>query len=447
MFDEEVDNVDAFEMFLQYCYLNTYFDGKYGKTHALLLHTRVYVLAEKLKCSPLKYLALQKATDYCRGSNIITGGNFFSDIFPDVLDAVSLVYKYTGDNDSGMPSRDGIGGGEEVETKKDEFRLLLARAVAANLEDLRRESRFVDLHHKFPDFSTDVLLFVNSRLKRSEDSEMDNSRSKSQTGEEQEAIDLKKMNILAFSNLFGTETLAVYVGEEAKCFNVHTAALQCSEYFRGLGASEMKENHEKTVHLDSEVDNADAFDAFIRFCYLREYIIDDDRADILAHHARVYSMADRLSCSRLKELALQKANILCKATNVSKLDELLIAVPAAIATIYEHSYDPWAGKIPETIRDPEDAEGEASGIHGVSIRDTSSKEMNKVTNITDGTETPILLAPRERDGFRLLLARFSSLHLSKLRKDVSFVSVHHAFPDFATDVMLLAKSGSEMESD
>ncbi|KAK6523108.1 hypothetical protein TWF694_006006 [Orbilia ellipsospora] len=445
--DGEVDNVDAFEMFLQYCYLNTYFDGKHGEMHGLLLHTRVYVLAEKLKCTPLKKLALQKAKDYCLGSNMKTGGNLFSDVFPIVLDAIALVYTYTVDINSGplLSSTKEVSSDDEAEAKRDGFRLLLAQIVATNLEDMRRESRFVDLHHKFPDFSTDVLLFVNSRVKDEKES---NLSSTIRSGQEQSAINLQKKDILALSNFIGTDTFAVYVGEDAKRFNVHTAAIQCSEYFRGLVASEMKEAHEKIVHLNSEVDNADAFDAFAQFCYFRDYIYSDDRSDTLAHHARVYSMADRLSCNELKELALQKASVLCSTTIVSKLDEFLIAVPAAVATIYENSYDAWAGKIPETaIEDQEDAKGEPSTMNKIPIWGTALGKINELTSTTENTENPILLAPRERDEFRLLLARFASLHLSKLRKNETFVATHHAFPDFATDVMFLVKSGDEMELD
>ncbi|KAF3932349.1 hypothetical protein ABW20_dc0104550 [Dactylellina cionopaga] len=264
-------------------------------------------------------------------------------------------------------------------------------------------------------------------------------------------IHLQKKNILAFSNLFGGDIFTVFVGEDAKRFNVHTAAIECSEYFRGLAASNMKETHEKTVHLNSEVDNADAFDAFVQYCYFQDYISDEDRGDTLAHHARVYSLAERLSCLGLKELALQKATLLCNAPYSSKPDELLIAVPAAVAMIYEHSYDAWGGKIPETaIEDLDDAQGEPSGAKETAIREVNKgpkKKKKKAASTTQTTKATIIPAPRERDGFRLLLARFASVYLSELRKNESFIATHHAFPDFATDIMLLATSAGEMELD
>ncbi|KAK6349770.1 hypothetical protein TWF696_006046 [Orbilia brochopaga] len=465
--DGGVDNVDAFEMFLQYCYLNTYLDSKYGKTNLLLLHARVYALAEKLKCSPLKSLALRKVTDWYHGYSMGTGSSTFRDIFPDILEAISIVYTYTVDTGSGfLPTTvSDVSDVKEADALRDRFRLLLAHLAAANLVNLRTESRFIDIHHSFPDFNTDMLLFMNNGPKGLMDEK--ETSSTVQPGGEKTEVHMQKKNILAFSGLFGADTLTVFVGEEAKRYNVHTVAIGCSDYFRGLVASDMKEIQEKTVYLNSEVDNADAFDAFVQYCYFRDYISDEDRADTLAHHARVYSLADRLSCPGLKELALQKAtHLLCNASHSA---ELLIAVPAAVAMIYEHTYDAWGGRIPE-ILDPEpptpvdeDAQGEPSTATESAVRDVyprkykgkkkkkfgkgNSRSGVSSSSTAHASEITIIPAERERDGFRLLLARFASIHLSELRKNKSFIATHHAFPDFAIDVVLLATSGGKMELD
>ncbi|KAF3925656.1 hypothetical protein ABW21_db0208414 [Orbilia brochopaga] len=322
--NDAVDNVNAFEMFLQFCYLNTYLDNKIDKAHLLLLHARVYVLAEKLKCSPLKKLALRKATDWYRGYSMHTDGDILSQILPDVLDAISAVYTHTVDTNSGCSVDSSLS-----ETTRDVFRLLLAHFAAADLVRLRTERRFVDIHHSFPDFNTDMLLFMNNAPKAPDP---------------------------PIVLLFGADTFTVYVGEDAKRYIVHTAAIECSAYFKKLLASDMKEALEKTVQLDTEVDTADAFDAFVQYCYFRDYVTDDDRADTLTCHARAYSLADRLSCPGLKELALQKAKQLCSA---GYSDEVLIAVPAAVALIYEHSYDAQAGKNPEI---PDDAQDFATDV-------------------------------------------------------------------------------------
>ncbi|KAF3220078.1 hypothetical protein TWF106_006825 [Orbilia oligospora] len=187
--------------------------------------------------------------------------------------------------------------------------------------------------------------------------------------------------------------------------------------------------------FSSEVDSAEAFDMFVQYCYFEDYFYDESRVDSLVYHARTYLLADRLGCIGLKNLALQKANLLCytacSSPDIPVPDELLIMIPSAVALIYENTYDVHGGKISRTIEiSGTDAVGEPS--------DTVEEKKN------ESTTTKETIPEKDREKFRLLLARFASAYLSKLREQKAFIATHHAFPDFATDVMFLATGGDKI---
>ncbi|KAK6508606.1 hypothetical protein TWF506_010690 [Arthrobotrys conoides] len=465
--DTEVDNVDTFGMFVEHCYLGTYFtDSKddSSMSHHLLLHARLYALAEKLQCPPLKNLALERATNWCYGHNMQLGGGNFSDIYPNILDAIRVIYTYTTDLNSGLRpySTAEYGSGyrlsefgivdaddweDDLEVVRDGFRILIARLAAAYLVDLRETDAFVELHHAFPDFNTDMLLFINDRPVVTAVEERKSSLvptispSTSQAGvQQEETVQLRRKNILEFSSLFNTETFTIFVGEDLKRFDVHIAALKCSDYFQKLTTSNMKEAKEKTVHLNSEVDSAEAFDMFVQYCYFQDYFHDEIRINVLtlALHASTYLLADRLGCIGLKELALQKANMLCDSAyaNERARYKTFSAVSIAVAMIYGNTYDMHGGKISKT-----------KGINCYNAADTTDpSDEGKGDESTTTTKEKVL--EKDRDGFRVLLARFASAYLSELREfHESFIAKHHAFPDFATDVMLLATAGEKIELD
>ncbi|KAF3311280.1 hypothetical protein TWF173_008426 [Orbilia oligospora] len=448
--DAGVDNSDAFGIFLQYCYLGTYALGNrddVSTSHPLLSHARVYALAEKLKCPPLKELSLQRATNWCYGHSMQEDGGEFSDIYPEVLEAIRVVYTYTIDLNSGIQplesSTTETGDCKEKEiVLRDGFRLLLARLAAAYLVDLRLIDAFVEeLHHSFPDFNTDMLLFMNDGPKTLTEKIMGLSPERELLLGLQADLktagtaQLQRKNVLGFSNLFGSDIYTVFVGENSQRFDVHAAALKCSDYFRKLAVSNMEEANQKTVYLNSEVDSAEAFDMFVQYCYLKDYFYDESRVDNLVHHARTYLLADRLGCIGLKDLALQKANLLCytacSSPDMPVPDELLIMIPSAVALIYENTYDTHGGKISRTIE--------------ISDTDAASKLLDiGEENKNELRTTKETIPEKDRENFRLLLARFASAYLSKLREQKAFIATHHAFPDFATDVMLLATGGEKI---
>ncbi|KAF3916594.1 hypothetical protein ABW20_dc0103325 [Dactylellina cionopaga] len=92
LLDSEVDHKEAFEMFVQYCYIQDYFCGD-NPARALVCHARVYVLAEKIDFLPLKKLAFKKA-------NIVVSKAYSDgpdDIFAALPTAIALIYQYTHD--------------------------------------------------------------------------------------------------------------------------------------------------------------------------------------------------------------------------------------------------------------------------------------------------------------------------------------------------------------
>ncbi|KAK6519089.1 hypothetical protein TWF281_003777 [Arthrobotrys megalospora] len=456
--EEEVHNADAFGVFLEYCHLGTYF-GTYFETGAespglLLLHARVYALAERFQCSQLKALALRKATDWCYGNSIqrLAPGDTFRDIFPDILDAVRIVYRYTVDSESGvLPSaaKSESNGGEAI--TRDRFRLLLAHLAAAYLTNLQAADGFPEIHNDFPDFNTDMLLFIKDGPVpppnlSSASSELTVVGAETEEG----AKAFQTENVLAFSRFFNSEIYTVLVGETNERFNVHATAMECSDYFRSLMASDMVEAHDKTVYLNSEVDSADAFEKFVQYCYFDDYTCGTDRADNFTRHAGVYLLADRLSCQGLKDLALRKTNAICGAAYSNEPDEILIAMSTVVAMVYENTYDIYSGKPPKATSDSKaDAAGEPSSavVTVKKFRKGNGKRRYRTTTVVDKGNVSDKEGERSRDGFRVLLARFASVYLSRLREQAAFVAAHHAFPDFATDVMLLATAGEKMELD
>ncbi|KAF3931336.1 hypothetical protein ABW19_dt0208105 [Dactylella cylindrospora] len=451
--NEEIYDTEAFEMFVQYCYMAGYFRNPTVGSHMLLLHARVYALAEKLECPPLKELSLKKAIDYCAGSNLEASDANVQVNFPDILDAIRVIYQHTRDVNSGLPpeSPNDINNGyNETKEPRDGFRLLLAGLAAAYLPDLQESKEFVAAHNMLPDFNTDMVLFMKNGMKIFADEKgkpivqptATTTTRSSHPGPDKSSTALPRKPLMSFCNLFGSEPFTILIGDDSKPFHMHPAALECSAYFRGLLSSRMVESHKKTVHLNSEVDDVHAFEMFVQYCYFQDYIYSEERSDLLFHHAKVYALAEKLDCPGLKELALGKANTLCNAAHLDKPDELLITLPNAVALIYEHTYDPTSGKMPEDIpigdSDRDDAGGEAT----FAVSGGEQKQSPGLATSAEGASgTKPGTVKQAGDGFRLLLSRFASAYLSILRNDPSFIATHHAFPDFATDVMLLARQG------
>ncbi|RVD89402.1 uncharacterized protein DFL_000413 [Arthrobotrys flagrans] len=422
-------NIEAFKMFVEYCYFGTYFGAEHDKSE-LLLHARVYALANKLKCRELKAVALRKATEWCYGDYTQPGGSRLSDMFPDMLDAINVVYTYTVDPESGFlprtPNSPHVGGKPGI--IRDGFRLLLAKLAAMNLSALKKQKRFLKVHHQFREFNTDMLLFLTGNK---------GIISLFPTNEPPAFVQLRKDEISAFSRLFNNDTLAVFVGEDSKRFDVHKSAVQCSEYFRRLMTSEMIESRGKAVYLTSEVDTPDAFNKFVQYCYLQDYLCDEDRVDSFAQHAAVYALAERLVCPILKCLALEKAKGVCDAAYPGKADEVLVVTPAVVALIYENTYDNHSAKL---IGTPSESKEDGTSELSSSVELAVEKCEKGQHGMKEAAAGEIVVASKDiaRDGFRMLLARFASVYISRLREQALFIAAHHAFPDFATDLMLLA---------
>ncbi|KAF3278883.1 hypothetical protein TWF970_004427 [Orbilia oligospora] len=438
-------NIDAFEMFVEYCYFGTYFG--YDEPHLLLLHARVYALAGKLKCLPLKAIALKKATEWSYGDSTRPEGSLLLSIVADLVEAIRVVYTYTEDSGHGFilhrPIPNDPSGSLEI--TRDRFRLLLAKLAGMHLNALKNLGEFVKVHHKFSDFNTDMLLFVRNAVEKPKASTSE-SRNALTDGQD-ESIQLRRNDISAFSRFFNTDTLGVFVGKQAKRFDVHISAVECAEFFKRLMTSAMIESRDKAVDLTSEIDTPDAFEKFVQYCYLQDYTCDKDRADTLTQHAAVYVLADRLICPGLKKLAHEKARIVCENAHAEKPDEVLFAIPAAVTLVYENTYDSHNTKLLEPLSNSQqDATNEASSsTEGTTATEGPPKGKNDAQTAASNVKSAPAPETTNRDSFRVLLSQFASLYISQLRTQEPFSSAHHRFPDFATDLMSLATPGKKFE--
>ncbi|KAF3176800.1 hypothetical protein TWF751_003123 [Orbilia oligospora] len=409
-------NINAFEMFVEYCYFGTYFGSKYDEPHLLLLHARVYALAEKIKCLPLKAITLKKATEWSYGDSTRPEGSLLLSIIADLAEAIRVVYTYTEDSGHGC---------------------ILHRPVLNDPSGSpENHGEFIKVHHDFADFNTDMLLFVRNAV---EEPKFSTSESKNAlTDGQNESIQLRKNDVSAFNRFFNTDTLGVFVGKQAKRFDVHISAVECAEFFKRLMTSAMIESRDKAVDSTSEIDTPDAFEKFVQYCYLQDYTCDKDQADTLTQHAAVYVLADRLICPGLKKLAHEKARMICKHAHAGKPDEVLLAIPTAVTLVYENTYDNHNTKLLEPLSNSEqDAKNEAA-------TEGPPKEKNDAQKAADVKSAPAL-ETTNRDSFRVLLSQFASFYISQLRTQEPFNSAHHRFPDFATDLMSLATAGKRFQ--
>ncbi|KAF3212935.1 hypothetical protein TWF679_005503 [Orbilia oligospora] len=397
--DGEEHNIDAFEMFVEYCYFGTYFSSKHDEPHLLLLHARVYALAEKLRCLPLKAIALKKATEWSYGDSTRPEGSLLLSIVANLVEAIRVVYTYTEDSGDGfilhrpIPS-DPSG---SLEITRDRFRLLLAKLAGMHLNALKNLGEFVKVHHKFADFNTDMLLFIRNAVGKPKvsTSEFRNTLADGQD----EAIQLRKNDVSASSRFFNTDTLGVFVGKQAKRFDVHISAVECAEFFKRLMTSAMMESRDKAVDLTSEIDTPDAFERF--------------------------------------KLAHEKARMICEHAHAGKPDEVLLTIPAAVTLVYENTYDNHNTKLLEPLsNDQQDATSEASNSANGGATATEGPPKGKTDAQTEATN---------RDSFRVPLSQFASFYISQLRTQEPFNSAHHRFTSFATDLMSLATAGTKLE--
>ncbi|EPS39517.1 hypothetical protein H072_6737 [Dactylellina haptotyla CBS 200.50] len=431
--DETAYDVRAFGMFIEYCYFGCYFDDEDGETRGLAVHAQVYSLAEKLKCDGLKKLALKKATSWCYEYGLRADSENSNALFPQILDAISLIYTYTDDPHTGafptpMASSQNM--------NRDGFRLLLAHLAATHLAKLRSHKGFLETHHTFPEFGTDVLLFLKEGPKKSLTDWPWESTISESTGApadtlELESLSIQKNTILTLNSLVKMETLMVVVNGGVR-FNIHTAAIECSGYFQRLLTSEMKEAREKMVVMDSEVDNPEAFEMFSQYCYFGDYLSEANGVAAIVLHAKVYTLAEKLDCLPLKDMAFRKATQLVDAAHSEKAKEISSILSQSVSIIYEHTYD---SRYEKLFKLPDDNKE-------VKIKNPPGFR-RKRKNIIDTSQ--IIYVDMRREKFRFLLASFASAHVGTLRKHADFASVYHCYPDFATDVMMLAVRGEDIK--
>ncbi|EPS42145.1 hypothetical protein H072_3951 [Dactylellina haptotyla CBS 200.50] len=428
--DDPVFHPKPFKCFIEYCYFKDYFEANDGQESPLSLHASVYLLAEKLECSQLKDKALLKATHWCCDSRMQNLRGKIKSIALDVFGAISIIYKYTKDvysESSISMAENGSQNGNTI--KRNGFRILLAHLAATYLEDIQHLSTFTEARCNFPEFATDIIIFTNSgprvlvktdgsyTVKYSGALPPQPIQTQTDSGLEiplrENPSRLGGNSISEFERLLSSDTFRIVVegeAKEAKCFNVHTSALNCSGYFRRLISSTMKETLENLVVLDSDVDDPNTFEMFIQYCCFRNYACDDIYPDIIVSHAKVYTLAERLDCLPLKDLSLRKVTSFLDSRNINSDEKFSVALSTAVKVIYENTY-------------------EAPG------NTTQSASVNQETKFAS------------TDKFRLLLAHVAAAHLLRLRQHLTFIQTHCSYPEFANHLIQLVQKGEDMEMD
>ncbi|KAF3915511.1 hypothetical protein ABW21_db0203024 [Orbilia brochopaga] len=444
--NEELYDAEAFSKFVQYCYFGDYLNiDQESNIHPLLLQAKIYTLAKKLECLPLKELALKKAEDWCHKHIAEPDNNGFDNIFPHIVHAIHVIYTYTDHVDHGSQPSSNSNEHEENTTLRDMFRLHLAHLAALHLLELRAQQGFLDAHHMFPDFSIDMLLFLDDRKTSAKGGTVSSAGKAtlpttqgSQVACDQDMLHLQKRAIMGFDSFVNAETFTVVVGKDRVRFHIHTTALGCSNYFQRLIASDMKEAREKTVLLDSGADDVEAFSKFSQFCYLQDYFYDADSTTSLLLHSKVYVLAEKLDCLPLKDLAFEKACLLVNSEMSNDPHQLFSAVQSAVGVVYKYTYHSKRGTLPYSVTEEHSI---AQGEHATETTTLDPSRKRKRHDLEGAAEVVELPTEISGDKFRDLLAEFASKYLSSLRTVPSFMLTCHKFPEFAIDIMMLAEPG------
>ncbi|KAK6532560.1 hypothetical protein TWF281_006745 [Arthrobotrys megalospora] len=216
----------------------------------------------------------------------------------------------------------------------------------------------------------------------------------------------------------------IKVGDtDSKAYYVHAEALgQTSPVLKKHISLDMKEKATKTIELKDVVDNELAFTLFVQFSYFGNYGYDDaGKEDAFQVHALVYVFAEKFEVLELKSLALKKATILCSRAVTDKSATSLVKVlqfvlPDTVPIIYNGTHDINTGKHPSTLNET---------IGGNTIATTTVN----------------------RDGFRMLLAKFAAHYIDKLRQNESFMSVLQEYPSFGIDILLFTGNNLTFSTD
>ncbi|KAF3937860.1 hypothetical protein ABW19_dt0207826 [Dactylella cylindrospora] len=230
---------------------------------------------------------------------------------------------------------------------------------------------------------------------------------------------VSKERMDTFPESFQSPAFTVIAGPRRKKYILHREPLtRCSEYFKIMFSSKMREAETGELRLDTEVDNEEAFDMFVQFAYLGEYSAKGNEAKDIVNlllHARVYTLAEKFMALSLKELSLKKAGEEMESLADSKasgrmVDSFASQALEAIKVIYDGTFDEHTGRLPGSID---------------STKGTTAKKV-------------------ERDEFRILMANICAYFVVRLRKVDGFFSTIKEYPDFATDMLMFAGRGGSI---
>ncbi|KAF3937756.1 hypothetical protein ABW19_dt0204153 [Dactylella cylindrospora] len=166
--DTEVDDPEIFDKFIQFAYFDDYHPDapQSGLQMNLLLHGRVYVLAERLVSPALKQRALTKCVSELM--DLISGTGEAKRVglmVGELWDTVQVVYRGTYDKNSGK-----LLGHWEDPTKPDSgrvvrdwFRWLLAYLCSRYLDEMTKVGNFFPALVDCPEFMADVLVLTAAK--------------------------------------------------------------------------------------------------------------------------------------------------------------------------------------------------------------------------------------------------------------------------------------------
>ncbi|KAK6518139.1 hypothetical protein TWF506_005300 [Arthrobotrys conoides] len=231
---------------------------------------------------------------------------------------------------------------------------------------------------------------------------------------------------------------------------VHKVALIWrSDYFRCLFSSKLVESRAETVELDDEeVDIPVAVEAFFQYCYIRGYSGGAKSLENLLLHAQVYVFAERIRCDGLKNMALKKATLICRLpfpTSPADGDKLLKDLEQIINLIYSHTSDRSATMV-FGIEKKSHLNSEPHCPRPQSRNYGSIRETRSIADSDEDVES-ISGDGIVRDGFRMLLAAYSALHLDKFRASSALMRLQRSLPDFSSDLILFVQPGGGIKTD
>jgi len=218
----------------------------------------------------------------------------------------------------------------------------------------------------------------------------------------------------------------VLVGINKKRYYLHRSVLsRASPYFDKLLQFPGAEVHRNVVSLSTPVDTENAFNMFVNYCYHKDYkpAAAENTENSILTHVEVYTFAERVCMTDLKETALNKLS-----------QEL------------RNSYTRAAGNS-SSLKKAAKTSGTAPTTTTVLTVSTISTEdvvmmVEKTYSHTPSPDSAMV----NRNPLRTLVVRFCASCLSQLRVLPAFMELVRDFADFEDDLFREVKNGATLKA-